>query len=260
MRTVRSDFALLLSLLCSQFARGPNSEAGPAASPFGGIPQMTQAQQENFPPQLLEELSAIKAAALSDDYAYRQVAHLTENIGPRPSGSPQAKAAVDYVAGGVRQLGLDVQLEEVKVPHWVRGAETAELVEYAGQVPGTTQKIVLTALGGSTATAADGLTADVVVVNNFDELKALGRDKVAGKIVLFNEIFDKQKGRGRTGVRVLRRSRALSRGGTESSRRSGSGGRTRANRRQRGLSPAAHRLQLSCGHSGGSGHRRGCRV
>jgi Zn-dependent M28 family amino/carboxypeptidase len=154
---------------------------------------MTQAQRDNFPPQLLDELSAIKAAALSDDYAYRQVAHLTENIGPRPSGSIQAKAAVDYVAGELRQLGLEVQLEEVKVPHWVRGAETAELVEYTGQVPGAAQKIVLTALGGSTATAAGGLTADVVVVSNFEELRKLGRDQVTGKIVLFNEIFDKQK-------------------------------------------------------------------
>ncbi len=193
MRTVRSDFALLLSLLCSQFVVAQTQKQGPAASPFGGIPQMTQAQRDNFPPQLLDELSAIKAAALSDDYAYRQVAHLTENIGPRPSGSIQAKAAVDYVAGELRQLGLEVQLEEVKVPHWVRGAETAELVEYAGQVPGASQKIVLTALGGSTATAADGLTADVVVVSNFEELRKLGRDQVAGKIVLFNEIFDKQK-------------------------------------------------------------------
>ncbi len=60
-------------------------------------------------------------------------------------------------------------------------------------VPGTTQKVVLTALGGSAATPADGLTAEVVTVSTFDELAALGRDKVAGKIVLFNEIFDKQK-------------------------------------------------------------------
>jgi len=156
-------------------------------------PQASQAQQENFPAPLLEELSAIKTAALTDDYAYRQLAHLTENIGARPSGSLQAKAAVDYVAAELRQLGLDVHLEEVKVPHWVRGAETAELTEYAGQAPGTTQKVVLTALGGSNSTPADGITTDVVVVNNFDELKALGHDKVAGKIVLFNEIFDKQK-------------------------------------------------------------------
>ncbi len=154
---------------------------------------MTQAQQENFSPELLDQLAAIKTAALSDDYAYRQVAHLTENIGPRPSGSAQAKAAVDYVAAELKQLGLDVQLEEVKVPHWVRGTETADLTEYPGHAPDTSQKIVLTALGGSTSTPAEGITADVVVVNNFDELKVLGREQVAGKIVLFNEIFDKQK-------------------------------------------------------------------
>jgi carboxypeptidase Q len=174
-------------------AQTSNRQGTPAPPLFGAIPQMTQVQQENFPPQLLDQLSAIKAAALDDDYAYRQLAHLTENIGPRPTGSTQAKAAVDYVASQLRQLGLEVQLEEVKVPHWVRGAETAELTDYPGQVPGTTQKIVLTALGGSTATPSEGITADLVVVNNFDELKALGREKVAGKIVLYNEIYDNEK-------------------------------------------------------------------
>jgi carboxypeptidase Q len=165
----------------------------PLQNLFAPSPQMSREEQENFPPQLLEELTSIKASALNDDYAYRQVAHLTENIGPRPSGSAQAKAAVDYVAEELRKLGLEVHLEEVKVPHWVRGVEAAELIVYAGQAAGTAQKIVLTALGGSTATPADGITADVVVVNNFDELKVLGHDNVAGKIVLFNELFDKQK-------------------------------------------------------------------
>jgi hypothetical protein len=55
---------------------------------------------------------------------------------------------------------------------------------------GTTQRIVLTALGGSVATPADGITAEIVVVKDFAELNALGRDKVAGKIVLFNHKFD----------------------------------------------------------------------
>ena len=184
---------LLYALTLTSSAQNPPA---PVPPPFAAEAQASQAQQQNFPPQLLDQLSAIKAAALSDDYAYRQVAHLTENIGARPSGSLQAKAAVEYVADELRQLGLDVHLEEVKVPHWVRGAETAQLIEYAGQAPGTSQKIVLTALGGSTSTPADGITADVVVVNNFDELKALGHDKVSGKIVLFNEIFDKQKAAG----------------------------------------------------------------
>ena len=193
-RSLKITVALLSSLLSGAVAQSPQPNAPPPM--FAAMPQPSQAQQDNFPAQLLEELSAIKTAALADDYAYRQVTHLTENIGPRASGSLQAAAAVEYVAGELRQLGLTVQLEEVKVPHWVRGAETAELVEYPGQAKGTGQKIVLTALGGSTSTPAEGTTADVVVVNNFDELKALGRDQVAGKIVLFNEIFDKQKAAG----------------------------------------------------------------
>ena len=146
-----------------------------------------------FSPELIHDLITIRDAALADDYAYRQVAHLTENIGPRPSGSAQAQKAAQYVAEEMRKLGLEVRLEEVKVPHWVRGSETAELVEFPGQVPKTSQKIVVTALGGSTATPADGITAEVVVVRNFEELSALGRSKVAGKIVLFNFPFDTKK-------------------------------------------------------------------
>jgi len=146
-----------------------------------------------FSPELIHDLITVRDAALADDYAFRQVAHLTENIGPRPSGSAQAQQAAQYVAEEMRKLGLEVRLEEVKVPHWVRGSETAELVEFPGQVPKTSQKIVVTALGGSTATPADGITAEVVVVRNFEELSALGRSKVAGKIVLFNFPFDTKK-------------------------------------------------------------------
>jgi carboxypeptidase Q len=179
--------------LCLAGGAQAQSQQPKQPQPFGAIPKMSPVQQENFPPKLLEQLAAIKAAALADDYAFRQVAHLTENIGPRLSGSPQASAAVDYVADQLRQLGLEVRLEEVRVPHWIRGAETADLTEYPGQVAGTTQKVVLTALGGSISTPANGINADVVVVNDFDELKAMGRQNVAGKVVLFNARFDKQK-------------------------------------------------------------------
>jgi hypothetical protein len=85
------------------------------------------------------------------------------------------------------------------VPHWVRGEETATLVQFPGQAENTTQKIVPCALGASVATPADGITAEVIAVKDFDELKALPREKVAGKIVLFNYLFDKQmaaEGRG----------------------------------------------------------------
>ena len=152
-----------------------------------------------FSQQTLSELKQLQKAALDSDYAYRQVAHLANNIGPRLSGSAQAAKAVEYVAAELRAIGCNVQLEKVMVPHWVRGEETAALVQFPGQAPNTTQKIVLCALGGSVATPANGIEAEVLVVKNFDELKSMPREKVAGKIVLFNYPFDKQmaaQGRG----------------------------------------------------------------
>jgi carboxypeptidase Q len=157
------------------------------------VPSSTVRAADEPTVSLSNELVAIRDAALADDYAYRQTAHLTDNIGPRPSGSPQAEAAVEYVAGQLRHLGLEVRLEDVHVRRWTRGVETAELTDYPGQAPGTTQKIVLTALGGNSPTPADGITAEVVVARNFAELKALGREKVAGKIVAFNFPFDQRK-------------------------------------------------------------------
>ena len=152
-----------------------------------------------FSPQTISELKQLQKAALESDYAYRQVAHLANNIGPRLSGSAQAAKAVEYVAAELKALGCDVQLEKVMVPHWVRGEETAALIQFPGQAQNTTQKIVLCALGDSVATPPEGIEADVVAVRNFDELKSMPRDKVAGKIVLFNYPFDKQmaaEGRG----------------------------------------------------------------
>jgi carboxypeptidase Q len=155
--------------------------------------ELAAAPAKTYPPQMLTELKQLRDAALTDDYAYQQVAHLSDNIGPRPEGSPQAQAAVEYVAQELRKLGLEVHLEKVMVPRWVRGQESAELVEYRGQAPGTTQKIVLIGLSGNKPTSPEGITADVVVVNSFAELNALGREKVAGKIVLFNVLFDHRK-------------------------------------------------------------------
>ena len=152
-----------------------------------------------FSPQTLADLKQLRQAALTSDYAYRQVAHLSNNIGPRLTGSAQAAKAVEYVAEQLKGIGCEVQLEKAMVPHWVRGEETAALIQFPGQAPGTTQKIVLCALGASVATPPNGIEAEVIVLGNFNELKSLPRDKVSGKIVLFNYPFDKQmaaEGRG----------------------------------------------------------------
>ena len=68
---------------------------------------------------------------------------------------------MEYIANELKAIGCEVQLEKVMVPHWVRGEETTALVQWPGQAAGTTQKIVLCALGGSVATPAYGLTAEV---------------------------------------------------------------------------------------------------
>jgi carboxypeptidase Q len=186
-------FAFVLPFVLA--AQLPAQQAPPGSSP-NEAPSATPAV---FSPQTLSELKRLQKAALESDYAYRQVAHLANNIGQRLSGSAQAAKAVEYVAGQLKAIGCDVHLEKVMVPHWVRGEETAALVQFPGQAPGTAQRIVLCALGGSVATPKEGIEAEVVVVKNFDELKSMPREKVAGKIVLFNYPFDKRmaaQGRG----------------------------------------------------------------
>ncbi len=181
---------VLLSLALFLCAQRVDAQQTPAvASSPNGSPSPTP---HVFSPQTLSELKQLQQAALESDYAYRQVAQLANNIGPRLSGSAQAAKAVEYVAAELKALSCDVQLEKVMVPHWVRGEEIAALVQFPGQVPNTTQKIVLCALGGSVATPKNGIEAEVFVVKNFDELKSMPREKVAGKIVLFNYPFDKQ--------------------------------------------------------------------
>src|SRR3984893_16875744 len=152
-----------------------------------------------FSSQTLADLKRLQQEALKSDYAYKQVAHLADNIGPRLSGSAQAAKAVEYVAGELKAIGCEVQLEKVMAPHWVRGEEHAELVQWPGMAENTTQKIILCALGASVATPPEGITAEVIAVKNFDESKAMPREKISGKIVLFDYPFDKQmaaEGRG----------------------------------------------------------------
>jgi carboxypeptidase Q len=153
---------------------------------------MIEGGKNAWTPQQMSTMEHLRDAAMKDAYPLNQLRHLTDNIGPRLSGSLQAQQAVDYVAGEMRALGANVTLEKAMVPHWVRGVERAEIVSWPGQTPGTTQKVVLTALGGSVATPSDGITADVVVVDNWQQLRALPPGAVTGKILLFNHRFDKE--------------------------------------------------------------------
>ncbi|PYS27215.1 MAG: hypothetical protein DMF75_20810 [Acidobacteria bacterium] len=82
--------------------------------PLLAFAQRPPAPQEiKYSPQLVSEIKKVQQAALENDYAYRQLAHLSNNIGPRLSGSPQAQAAVEYVAAhGISEHGAQYDAED----------------------------------------------------------------------------------------------------------------------------------------------------
>jgi carboxypeptidase Q len=125
----------------------------------------------------------IIGAALSSDHAYARLAHLTDHIGNRISGSQNLERAIAWAITEMKRDGLDnVRTEKVMVPHWVRGEESLEML---APVP---RKLQMLGLGNSVGTPAEGITAEAVVVRSFDELDRLG-EQVRGKIVVYNAPF-----------------------------------------------------------------------
>ena len=132
-------------------------------------------------------LKEIYKSALTNSKCYSWLDHLSNSIGSRLSGSANAEKAVLYTKAEMEKMGFDkVYLQEVMVPKWVRGEkETAYILD------NKTKTIVpICALGGSIATAPNGLTAEVVEVHSIEELKTLGTEKIKGKIVFFNRPMD----------------------------------------------------------------------
>ena len=126
-------------------------------SPAFSVAQQTApAPAPNWTPEDFAAMKQLVQAAMKSDYAWQQLEYLCDSIGPRPAGSAQHKAAADYVMAEMRKLGADARLEPATVHHFVRGEERAELTGYPGQAAGTTQRIILTALGHSVATPATG--------------------------------------------------------------------------------------------------------
>lgn len=119
--------------------------------------------------------------AMDDNTGLDRLEYLCDQIGNRVSGSKSLEKAIDWAAAEMKKAGFEnVQKIPVKVPHWVRGQESAMMTAPVSR------KLAILGLGDSVGTGAEGISADVVVVSTFDELTALGKDKIAGKIVLYN--------------------------------------------------------------------------
>jgi len=115
--------------------------------------------------------------------AYENLRYLCKEVGPRLSGGSGAAKAVHATMRMLKEAGADtVYLQPCMVPSWERGPKEEVVVQYGGN----RQRLRACMLGMSVGTPAQGITAPVVMVRDFDELRALGADKVKGKIVFIN--------------------------------------------------------------------------
>jgi carboxypeptidase Q len=121
--------------------------------------------------------------AVSSTFAWDRLSVLTDSIGNRLSGTPALDRAIQWAAAEMKKDGLEnVHTERVMVPRWVRGAESAEIIEPSRH------PMVMLGLGDSVGTAGDAVQAEVLVVHTFDELDA-NPESARGRIVLFNVPF-----------------------------------------------------------------------
>lgn len=130
-----------------------------------------------------EPAARLIGAAMVDTFAWHRLAALTDGIGNRLSGSPELTRAIEWAVAEMKRDGLEnVHTEPVMVPRWVRGRESAEIVQPARH------QIVMLGLGDSVATPPGGVEAEVLVVRTFQELEAAA-SRARGRIVVFNAPF-----------------------------------------------------------------------
>lgn len=150
-----------------------------AAAVLGGL-GAAGAQPAGAPAGYADVAERIAAEERSAGQAYTLLAQLTDRIGPRLAGSEGAERAVAWSQQALGQMGVRAWTEPVRVPRWVRGLESGEVVSPV------TQRLALTALGGSPSTPPEGLTAEVVEVASLEALAALPEAAVKGRVVFFN--------------------------------------------------------------------------
>ena len=130
--------------------------------------------------QLRPDADRLLRAATADDAAWRRLAALTDTFGHRLTGSENLQRAAQWTIATMKADGLEnVRTEPVMVPRWVRGEESAEIVDPPRHT------LAVLGLGGTAATPPEGIEADVLTVTSFDDLRAR-QAEARGRIVLFD--------------------------------------------------------------------------
>lgn len=157
---------------------------------FAHIAYPQNSDTNNVKPYL-DVASQIIDTALAEGQAYAMLSELCLDIGPRLSGSPEAAAAVEWGRKTMIKAGLEnVHLQEITVPHWVRGP-IEEAIVIDSPASGTVALNVC-ALGRSVATPDHGIVGEVLEVHTFEEVQALG-SQAQGKIIFYNRAMDPRK-------------------------------------------------------------------
>lgn len=132
-------------------------------------------------------LKTISNYILSNYDCYNDLRDLCKQIGHRISGSPQAEQAVLWGKKVLEQTGCDkVYLQEVMVPHWVRGEEQGMIINKKGM----RSSIEISSLGNAVGTGPQGIEAPLLIINNIEQLQRMRPEEVKGKIVFFNYHFN----------------------------------------------------------------------
>jgi len=153
---------------------------------FAALAIATSVGAQELPSDANEVIKNMYTEALGEQQGYQWLKYMCEEIGPRPSGSEAANVAARWAQQAMLDAGADTAwLQEVDVPKWYRGAEWSKA--YVGDAP---IDLPTTALGGSVPTPKGGVRAEVVEVGSFEELEALGREGIEGKIVFYNTYMD----------------------------------------------------------------------
>lgn len=142
------------------------------------------AAQQPIADRYREVANRIIDAALADSTgAWNRLAAFVDYSGPRLAGSANLERGIDWMLAEMKKDGFaNVRGEPAMVPHWVRGRESITMVQPRdADVP-------MLALGGSIGTPPAGITAEVLVVNSFDDLTKRAAE-AKGKIVLFDVPF-----------------------------------------------------------------------
>ena len=159
---------------------------------------------------LVVTASSLGVKALNDPAAFDFVESLTTEIGQRLAGTEAHRRAVAWAVAKLKGAGFEnVHSEQFTFPAWIRGAESAEIV---GSVP---QHLAVTALGGSVATDANGIEAEIALFRTYDDLLAAAPGSLNGKIaVVTQRMVRTQDGSGYGAANRIRR-----RGPSEAARR-----------------------------------------